>query len=83
MVWHFYVLKISILSDASFCESPLQTGVKTDSFTGISSKEVNQQRERAFPEGYKIERDVKPGVWLFHFRGNTIRLRVVPIFPQG
>lgn len=56
MVWHFYVLTISIVSDTSFRESPLQTGVKTDSFTGISSKEqVNQQRERAFQRDTKLK----------------------------
>ena len=41
MVWHFYVLTISIVSDASFRESPLQTGVKTDSFTGSLLAEVS------------------------------------------
>lgn len=54
------------MSDASFRESPLQTGVKTDSFTGKPTT------RKCFLKGYKSERDVKPGVRLFHLRGSTI-----------
>ena len=69
MVWHFYVLTISTVSDASFRESPLQTGVKTDSFTGISSKEVNQQRERAFQRDTKLKETLNLACDYFTFVG--------------
>ena len=60
MVWYFYVLTISTVSDASFRESPLQTGVKTDSFTGISSNlgAGKPTTRKSFPKGYKSERDL-------------------------
>ena len=69
IVCNFNVLTISTVSDASFRESPLQTGVKTDSFTGISSKEVNQPRERAFQRDTKLKETLNLACDYFTFVG--------------